>query len=358
MSQLTPNKVRNAKPRNKDYMLADRDGLYLRIRTSGSKSWLVRQTRQGQARTITLGKVTNLGLNQARALAAKYTGRSSWQVMTLRELLDEWYREHIAPNHKRPEQTLRYIGYIGKEMIADMRLADIRRAEISEFIRRYGKQHGPVAANRLQQRLNQAFIYAVEEGYMEQSPIAGMKRKFKEKACQRVLTDDEIRALWHSQSSHTALLRFLLLTGQRIGEAQMAAWSNIEDDIWHIVDNKSNRPHWVALSIQARELLDAMPTDREQIFGSFTLTGVQSWVRRWCERHGMDKKEDRFTPHDLRRTVATRMNQLGVQVQVVEKILNHSMSGVLGIYNQYDYADERIEAMERWADALTSVVDV
>lgn len=152
--------------------------------------------------------------------------------------------------------------------------------------------------------MNQAFIYAVEEGNIEQSPIAGMKRKFKEKLCQRVLTDDEIRALWHSKSGHTALLRFLLLTGQRIGEAQMAAWSDIEHDIWHINENKSHRRHWVALSIQARELMDAMPTDREQIFGSFTLTGVQSWVRRRCERHGMDKKENRFTPHDLRRTVS------------------------------------------------------
>src|SRR6267378_2263681 len=86
-----------------------------------------------------------------------------------------------------------------------------------------------------------------------------------------------------ASSQHTPLLRFLLLTGQRIGEAQRATWSQVRGDRWHIPKehSKNHRAHWVALSRQSRALLRGQDESRELIFGTATDTGVQAWLRRW-----------------------------------------------------------------------------
>jgi integrase len=81
---------------------------------------------------------------------------------------------------------------------------------------------------------------------------------------------------------------------------------------------------------------------------------VQSWLRRWCEREKIAAPA--FTPHDLRRTAATRLNTLGVMPHVVEKILNHTMQGVMATYNRAEYERERIDAMQRWADELDRIL--
>jgi integrase len=127
------------------------------------------------------------------------------------------------------------------------------------------------------------------------------------------------------------------------------------DDRWHIPKehSKNHRPHWVALSRQALELLRAQDASRELIFGTATDTGVQAWLRRWCER---ERISPAFRPHDLRRTCATRLNTLGVLPHITEKILNHTMQGVMAVYNRAEYAVERIEAMQRWADELDRIL--
>jgi integrase len=86
--------------------------------------------------------------------------------------------------------------------------------------------------------------------------------------------------------------------------------------------SKNHRAHWVALSRQVLALLRGQDTSRELIFGTATDTGVQAWLRRWCER---ERISPAFRPHDLRRTCATRLNTLGVLPHITEKILNHTM---------------------------------
>ncbi len=176
-----------------------------------------------------------------------------------------------------------------------------------------------------------------------------------ETARERVLTDDEIRRLWHAESQHAPLLRFLLLTGQRIGEAQRATWAHVRGDRWHIPaeHSKNGRAHWVALSRQVLELLRSQDESRGLIFGTATDTGVQAWLRRWCER---EKVAPAFTPHDLRRTCATRLADLGVMPHVIEKILNHTMQGVMAVYNRAGYETERTAAMQLWANDLDRII--
>ena len=354
---LTDITIKALKPVGKDQWVCDGNGLYLRVRKTGGKSWVLRRKRQGHTRIITLGKYPNLRLKDARLKAAQLGSEDTWSKLTLRELLDEWYEDQIRHQYKRPRPIRLYLDRVSPDLLAQ-KIREIRRADVRSFLKKYSNERGPVGANRLLAILRQAFKYAVEAGYIAESPIAGLSRKLvggAEKARDRVLTDEEIRALWCTGAQHTSLLRFLLLTGQRIGETQIATWEDVDGNRWTIPakNTKNSREHWVALPRQAEALLKDLDRDRRTIFGRATTTGVQAWLRRWSER---EEITPRFTPHDLRRTFATRLNELGVAPHVVERILNHSLQGVMSIYNQAEYADERTDAMQLWADEVEKIV--
>jgi integrase len=151
----------------------------------------------------------------------------------------------------------------------------------------------------------------------------------------------------------------LLLTGQRIGETQAATKDHIDGARWSIPKaiSKSKRDHWVALSTQAlapissssnglpaapsadgrgvhmRDAQQHLERAAQHLFYSGTLTGVQAWLRRFCERESITPA---FTPHDLRRTVTTRLKELGVLPHIVEKIVGHRLQGVMAVYNRAD----------------------
>ncbi len=177
-----------------------------------------------------------------------------------------------------------------------------------------------------------------------------------EKPGNRTLTNDEIIKLWNAESQHLPLFKFLLLTGQRIGESQLANWSDIEGERWLIPaeHSKNKKAQWVPITDPIKEVLSALPRNRVKIFATRSTTGTQAWLKRWCER---ERIEPRFTPHDLRRTFVTELNELGVEPYVVEKLVNHSMSGVMAIYNKAEYAEERIVAAKLWSDHVIGIVE-
>lgn len=360
---LSDLRVRNLKPGERDTWVSDRrHGLYVRVRATGAKSWVVRRRTGGKAEIITLGNVSDrpgapgLSLAQARAKAAALDGAPVSNA-TFEELLKEWYEAKVERVYRRPKDVDGYIKRLSPALKAT-KLRDVDRFAVTQALKRYAKERGPVGANRCLSVLKTAFAYAVNVGHLEKSPIAELDPENiggREKPRERALTDDEIRTLWSSDSAHTPLLRFLLLTGQRIGEAQRALWSDIRGDRWHIPaeHSKNKRAHWVSLSTQTLELLRSIATGRDLVFGERTDTGVQAWLRRWCER---EKIAPAFTPHDLRRTFSTRLGDLGIAPHVIEKILNHTMQGVMAVYNRSEYETERVQAMQTWADELLGLV--
>jgi integrase len=362
---LSDRQIRAAKPGTKsdgekvDRWLSDgsRSGLYLRVRATGGKSFVLRRRRGGQkTEVITLGAWPTLTLAVAREKVAALVGRNVSNV-TLGELLEVWYRDQVEKQYRRPHEVEGYIDRI-EPALKVVKLRNLERLEVRQALRRYAEKRGPVAANRALSILKTALRFAVDAGYIETSPLDRLSAELvggAEASRERVLIDDEIRALWAAESQHSALLRFLLLTGQRIGEAQRALWSHVRGDRWHIPAEhaKNGRAHWVALARQTLALLRGQDESRDLIFGTATDTGVQAYLRRWCEREEIDPA---FTPHDLRRTTATRLNSLGVMPHVVEKILNHKMQGVMATYNRADYEAERVEAMQKWSDELDRIV--
>lgn len=237
---------------------------------------------------------------------------------------------------------------------------------VRKSLKNYAKKHGNVAANRLMEILKNVFKHGVQVGYLSHSPIVDLNRKVIggiEKPRIRVLNDDEISIICGADR-HADLIRFLLLTGQRIRETQLATWRDIEDRRWFIParNNKSDRDHWVSLSEQALAVIGRQSRRRRYVFYNTSATAVQAFLRRWCEKNDIGRgspeqnHQGYFTPHDFRRTFATRLNELGIGPHVVEKILNHRLAGVMAVYNHADYADERVSAMQIWADELQRIV--
>ena len=360
---LTDQAIRRLRPRASDYWRADSnaDGtpnnLYLRVRASGSKIWHVRRLKDGVLLNVKVGQYPDLGLKEARARAQDVIEGAVDGEATLKAVSAEWYGKRIEGRYKRPKQIRQYLDRIPAALLVRP-IHDVERIAVARMLQQYARDRGPVAANRLLAILKQVFAYAHKVGYVPENVLAPLTRDEvggAEPARERVLTDEEIRKLWHADAAHVPLLRFLLLTAQRIGEAQLAEWSHVEGARWNIpaAHSKNGRAHWVSLSSQALEVLKGQPADASPIFGGVTNTGVQAWVRRWCER---EQIVPAFTPHDLRRTAATRMNDLGIAPHVVEKILNHSLQGVMAVYNKAEYADERTAAMQTWGDALERIV--
>jgi len=283
---------------------------------------------------------------------SKPTGKA-----TVADLASRFYKARIERAYKRPQQVEHYIVRDLAD-IATREVGKIKRADLERILERKAKDSGPVAANRLLAIVRRMFRYGVEKGYVAANPAQSLTRADaggKERARARTLTDAEIAALWNIDNAvcdHADLYRFLLLSGQRIGEAQAATWKHfdLKAGLWRINDNKSGRPHLCLISRAMRAILDKRDRSRAGPFATSSSTAAQSWLKRWCKREGIHPA---FTPHDLRRTCASGMRRLKVSFDVVELHLNHALGRVAAVYQRDELMDDRRAAVELWGNAVT-----
>lgn len=328
----------------KDRRFSLGDCLYLQVRNN-SKTFLVIKRGKTRSSTTTLGRVTGsngrgpeLSLREARqkAVLLNTTTAEDISTKTVAELVDKFYQTQVEPKQKRPKQTLTYFNHI-KDELGRKKVKDIRRAQLVGLIEKYSER-GPRSADRLRGYLKTCFGYAVEIGWIDSSPMAEVTKRvsgYTQVPRKRILTDKEIRWLFTHDHHHTRALRFLLLTGLRVGEM----WRGYQDgDFWRVEDTKGRhrqderRPHWVYLTDSAKACLPIKKVSNERL---------QHWLRKQQDEPDRTK---RWTPHDCRRTFATMANEHGVMPYIVEKCLNHRMEGVMAVYNHAEYADERIQA--------------
>lgn len=339
MAKLSDRIIRDLKPGAVDTWISDGDGLNIRIRPNGTRTWVIRRKRGGKTTTETLGEYPAMDCKAARQAFAKRSFSPNLARLTFAELLDEWYSRRIEPRYRVTKNAQVYIRR-AKDEFGTVALARLSAPQLVRWMQRYAES-APVAANRCASTLKLALNYGVECGYLDRNPLAQVTLRViggEERTRDRHLTDDEIRALW---ASGHKLLRLLLLTGLRISEAQQG----YRDGDRFIMDRtKNGDPHWVYLPPLAIEQVDRFDTSP---------TAVQAWLRRWCEREQVAA----FTPHDLRRTFATRLAGMGIAPHIIEKCLNHRMQGVMGIYNRADYEAERIGAAQAWADEIARLLN-
>jgi len=290
-----------------------------------------------------------------------------------KDLLDEFW-DHELSLQKSAKERKRMVEKDVMKRWGKRKVSTITRRDAVLLLDKV-RERAPVGANRLQSVLVRMFNFASERGIIENSPLAGMKRK-KEQAKSRVLEDGEIKLLWDALDLERTdidiyrpvklALRMILLTGQRPGEVSGMAWADIQGDVWTIPREKSKvEGNSVPLLPMAQEVLEMAKVysgENPFVFPSshnegrpMTVRALSNAIRRHRSEIGI---EEPFTPHDLRRTLRTRLAKLGVSDIVSEKVLGHKLGGMLAIYNQYDYASEKSEALRMWERALKKIVGI
>jgi integrase len=365
MARLSDARIRSLKPSSRDRWVGDGNALWLRVRTSGAKVFVIRVKRGGRAKVLTLGAWPGVTLAAARDKAHEIAGDRAGHLVrpptgpqTVAALAQEFYERRIQGRYRRTKNALTYRKRLEQEL-GWRKLREVRPQDIAACVKAYAAE-APVAANRYLSFTKRVFGYAVETGALDLSPAAMLTQAAAggaESPRDRVLTDAELRAVWHTEGEHGRLLRFLLLTGARIGEAQRATWAHIDLPArrWTIpaAHAKNKRAHWVHLPDAVLAILHLPGAAHQPILRSASETAVQAWLRRWCER---ERIHPRFTPHDLRRTFVTRLGDLGIAPHVIRALVNHVESGAIAVYLRAQFEAERIEATERWAAELQRVV--
>jgi integrase len=224
----------------------------------------------------------------------------------------------------------------------------------------------PVQANRTRASLSRFFNWAAGEGLVE-SNAAQLTNKIDEGGARdRHLSETEIRTLWSALpgGDYSDIVKLLLLTGQRRNEIADLQWSEVdfERGIIELAPErtKNHRRHTIPMPDMVRDILQARPRreDRALVFGNGT-GGFSGWSQAKA-RLDDAAKIPAWRIHDLRRTTATQMAELGVQPHVIEAVLNHvsgHKAGVAGIYNRSTYEGEKAQALTRWAERVAAIVE-
>ena len=249
------------------------------------------------------------------------------------------------------------------------RLSEIKRPDVIEWLDAIVDRGAPISANRALAWLKGLCNFAVERGVLDVSPIAGIKPPAAEMARDRVLSDDELKAVWEAADAlepvYAGFIKLLILTGQRLREVSELRWVEIdlENRIWTLpaARAKNSIEHSIPLSDQIIEILKALP----RIAGGdfvFTINGRNPIRGTHTVKRRIDKLGPPTPPwvlHDIRRTVASGMARLGINLPVIEKLLNHvsgSFAGIVGVYQRHSFADEKRAAMAAWARHIQAIV--
>ncbi len=306
-------------------------------------AWVVRITRNGRTTKTTVGHWPAMTVERAHRERDRLTGQNIDLAYAVAEAVDD-YRHLVTDDLKSGWQSEVYLRHF-VAMHGHRRIATMSRAELVTIVKNYSNEHGSRSADRYLSQLRGILNLTVEQGLIEVSPLFGVSSRitgYKPSPRSRLLSPDEIRELWTWDHPNAALLRFLLLTGIRISEAQKG---HRDGDRWIIPAfySKSKRAHWVYLTDSALVEL-ATPFDRSP-------TAVQAWLRRKLP------EGDRWTPHDCRRSASTMMHDNGVQPFIVERALGHMLGGLMAVYNHAEYEDERIEAAAILEHSVLNLVE-
>ena len=355
--------IKNLKPASKvvEYFDSNREhgqGAFgIRVSPKGRKTWFIAyRDKRNKIKRFTLGIYPEMSLAEARVKANDVMARvregrdphaEKIEYKNAETFDDLWqaYIESPRACNKAPatlqDETRKYENIL-KPAFGDMKIQDITRKHISRVLNPIAAK-APVNANRLYALLSMLFNMAVSDGWINYSPMAGMRKPGgSEKPRQRVLSDEEIKTIWPYLPVY---FKLILLTAQRPGEVYAMHSSQIEGDLWIIEKTKTGTPNVVPLSEQAMALIP--PWDGYK----FPCSRGGSTHIRWTNKKRQRIQEitgiKDWTAHDLRRTARTLLGRLQVPPHVSERILNHRVQGMEAVYNRYDYLPEKREALQK-----------
>ncbi len=391
MGTLTDVQIRNWIKAGQAVAKADGDGLTFTLSAKQTCAWVLRYRFGGKSREMTLGRYPDISLAKARHLAtearakvlqgedvAREKQKASIEraaAKTLRELATD-YMEKAFPRLAAStiKQRRQHIVGVILPKLGNLAAREVTTADVVALMEAVGKKSVNVA-ELVFTAMSEIFKHGIARHVVTSNPCAGITIAAicgkPEPTRQRLkLTEQELRAILPelpSTGAENALtVKVLLATCVRLGELARAQWEHVDFDRaeWFIPDenSKTGRGFTVPLSSPVvgwfKELqilacgsayvLPARQSRRGE--SHFEQRALNAILSKFCVRMG--DKVRRFTPHDLRSTARSHLAGMGVNVVVAERCLNHTLGGLLAVYDQHDYMTERRAALDIWADFI------
>lgn len=366
----------------------DLPGFGVRMHPSGRGTWFVQFRIGAKQRRMKIGKLDTIDVEEARRQARQVLAKAHLGVdaqaeksqakakvaSTLGSIIPlylAYASKRQKPSHH--EGTKRYLEKHWAPL-ASLPVEGLQRGRVALRLAEIAKESGPFASNRARAALSSLFTWAIGEGLAHANPVIGTNRPAEEVARDRVLSDDELGAVWKhaGEGDYGAIIRLLILTGARRDEIGGLGWSEIRGGMIHLNGQrtKNGKPHEVPLSAPAQSIVNGIPVraERDLVFGSGQ-GAFSGWSRAKSDldarllaalkdQNGEKAKLIPWRLHDLRRTAATRMADLGVFPHIVEAVLNHisgHKGGIGGVYNRAKYLPERSAALALWGEHVGSL---
>ncbi len=363
--------------------------LGLRISPVGQKTWVFQFRLDGKAKMMSLGRFPEMSVEAAHMAAAQAMQTRAHGLDPARPLLEQRKAQRASPTID--ELVTDYIELYAKptKRSADRdeallkrnvlphwgprKASSIERRDVVALLDRVIARGAGVQANRTHSVLSRMFRWAVGRQMLENNPVLGYEAPVKESAGrERCLSDDELKAFvtklpTAGMAPITRLaLRFQLLTATRPGEVVGATWAEIDEKtaIWTIPGGrtKNSLTHKLPLSPQAAELLKeakafdrgagyVFPSPRHEKKGPLDVSALAHGIAHNLEHFGVPP----FYAHDLRRTAATGMAELGADWTVLQKVLNHKLRGETAKYVRHGYAEEMRDVLTKWGEKVAGL---
>jgi integrase len=354
----------------------------LRVSYGGKKVFFVMYRHSGKLKRLTLDQYNPpaYGLKRARTDAEKelkaiIEGRdraAEKQAEKAAETVQELVTSYISKYAKRNKKSWRRDQEIlDREVIpkwGTRKARDIKRADVNLLLDGIVNRGAPIAANRALATIRKMYNWAIERDLAENNPCYKVGRPAKENQRDRVLSDTEIKTFWGNfkETDITApvqiALKLILVTAQRKGEIIHARKDefDLSGNWWTIPGErvKNGMTHRVPLTPLAVTLVKSAielsgdsrylfpsPRDKDKLILD---TSVDMAIRRNRDKF----KIEHFTPHDLRRTAASKIAGMGIPRLVVSKILNHAEQGITAVYDRHSYDAEKRQALNAWSAHL------
>jgi len=346
-----------------------------------SRSWIAQYRRAGASRRMLIGSAEVVTADQARAKAKKVLAavalgddpqaekaeRRTKDQVTMRAVVNEYIADRTSDwrAQTRHGVTLYLTGPYFRTLHG-MAVDKITRRDVASRLIAIKREHSPIVAAAARAKLSAFFVWCLRQGLTEHNPVIGTEQPKRTASRDRVLSDDELATIWRScnDGDHGKIVRMMILTGCRRNEIGGMCWSEIAPDksTWTLpaVRSKNKRALTLPVLPMMREILDTVPqmASRDQLFGQRSEKGFAGWDKG---KQSIDEGSGvtGWRRHDLRRTVATRMADIGIAPHIIEAVLGHHggfRAGIAGVYNRSPYEREVRAALATWHDHLRAII--
>jgi integrase len=353
------------------------------------RTWVAQYRANGRTRRQTIGSVEMLKPAEAREAARRVLAvvalggdpqgdkiaKRQQAARTLRSVIDAYLEDQQPPKLRLSSFRVTRLYLTGPyfKPLHSMSVSDISHPDVAARISAIERAHSTATAAAARRAVSTLFRWAAAEGLMGRNPVnpvIGTRKPPDPRPRDRVLSDAELVAIWNAcqDDEYGRIIRLLILLGARREEIGGLCWSELDLDAgtWclPVERSKNHRSHTITLPPVVMQILQSMPRQlgRDRVFGSRSrAAGFTAWAygKRELDRR-LKGSVQPWRVHDVRRTVATRWGDLGIQPHVIEAALNHwggTRKGVTSVYNKSPYEREVTAALVMWTEHVLPLVE-